>query len=64
MLCRDSKFWDYLYDKGEIFNCSESHSVNWLCSYLNIVSRAELKTNEKAQSLFEQLNEDYKQWKN
>lgn len=64
MLCRDSKFWDYLYDKGEIFNCSESHSVNWLCSYLNIVSRAELKTNEKAQSLFEQLNEDYKRWKN
>jgi hypothetical protein len=64
MLCRESKFWEYLHDQGQVFERNEAVAVDWLCSYLNIVSRAELKTDEKAQSLFEQLNEDYKRWKN
>lgn len=64
MLCREAKFWEYLHDQGQVFERNETVAVEWLCSYLNIVSRAELKTDEKAQSLFEQLNEDYKRWKN
>jgi hypothetical protein len=64
MLCREPKFWEYLHDQGQVFERNETVAVEWLCSYLNIVSRAELKTDEKAQSLFEQLNEDYKRWKN
>lgn len=64
MICRDSKFWDYLYDQGEIFERSESHAVNWLCNYLDVVSRSEIKANEKAQNLFEKLNEEYRKWKN
>ena len=64
MLCRDRQFWDYLHDQGLIFERKEEHAVDWLCSYLNVASRAELKTNERAQYLFEQLNEEYKKWKN
>jgi hypothetical protein len=64
MLCRDRHFWDYLHEQGLIFERKEEHSVDWLCSYLNVASRAELKTNDRAQYLFEQLNEEYKKWKN
>lgn len=64
MLCREPKFWEYLHDQGQVFERNEAVAVDWLCNYLNIKSRSELKTDEKAQSLFEQLNEDYKQWKN
>jgi hypothetical protein len=64
MLCRDRQFWDYLHDQGLIFERKEENAVDWLCSYLNVASRAELKTNERAQYLFEQLNEEYKKWKN
>lgn len=64
ILCREPKFWEYLHDQEQVFERNEAVAVEWLCSYLDIVSRAELKTNAKAQSLFEQLNEDYKQWKN
>jgi hypothetical protein len=63
MLCRDRQFWDYLHDQGLIFERKEDHAVDWLCSYLNIASRAEIKANERAQYLFEQLNEEYKKWK-
>ena len=64
MLCRETQFWDYLYDQAQIFEQSESHAVSWLCQYLNISSRAELKANESAQHLFKQLNEEYRKWKN
>jgi hypothetical protein len=63
MLCRDSHFWDYLYDQAQIFEKKEDSAVDWLCKYLNISSRAELKTNQLAQHLFEQLNKEYKTWK-
>jgi hypothetical protein len=64
MLCRDRNFWDYLLEEGLIFERKEENAVDWLCNYLNVVSRAELKTNEKAQHLFEKLNKEYQIWKN
>jgi ABC-type hemin transport system substrate-binding protein len=64
MICRDHKFWDYLHEEGLIFDKNEIVVVEWLCNYLDIVSRSELKTNQKAQNLFEKLNEEYKKWKN
>ena len=64
ILCRDREFWDFLQEHGYIFERKEDIAVDWLCSYLNVASRAELKTNEKAQYLFEQLNEEYRKWKN
>jgi hypothetical protein len=64
MICREHLFWDYLHEEGLIFERNEAIAVDWLCSYLNVASRSELKTNEKAQNLFEKLNKEYKKWKN
>jgi hypothetical protein len=64
MLCRDQKFWDFLQDQGYIFERNEEVTVDWLCSYLNVASRAELKTNEKAQYLFDQIKAEFTKWKN
>jgi hypothetical protein len=64
ILCRDREFWDFLEEQGYIYERKEDIAVEWLCSYLNVSSRAELKINEKAQHLFEKLNEEYRKWKN
>lgn len=64
MMCRDREFWDFLHDQGYIFERSENTAVDWLCSYLNVSSRAELKTNEKAQYLFDQIKLEFTKWKN
>lgn len=64
MLCRDPEFWAFLNHEGYIFERKEDIAVDWLCSYLNVKSRAELRTNEKAQYLFDQLKNEYQKWKN
>jgi hypothetical protein len=64
ILCRDRNFWDYLLEEGLIFERKEEVAVEWLCDYLDVVSRSELKINEKAQNLFKKLNEEYQIWKN
>jgi hypothetical protein len=64
MLCRDSKFWDYLYEKGMLFETNEESCIEWLQGYLNLSSRAELKTNLEAQGALKLLYGEYKEWKN
>jgi len=64
MLCRDSKFWDYLYEDGQLFETSESACIDWLQSYLSVSSRAEIKTNLEAQGALKLLYAQYKEWKN
>jgi len=64
MLCRDSKFWDYLYEDGQLFETSEAACIDWLQSYLRVASRAEIKTNLEAQGALKILYAQYKEWKN
>ena len=64
MLCRDSKFWDYLYEDGQLFETSEAAWIDWLQSYLSVASRAEIKTNLEAQGALKILYAQYKEWKN
>ena len=64
MLCRDAKFWDYLQDQGMLFDLSESACIEWLQSYLNIPSRADIKTSLEAQGALKMLYAQYKEWKN
>ena len=64
MLCRDSKFWDYLYEDGQLFETSEAACIDWLQSYLSVASRAEIKTNLEAQGALKILYAQYKEWKN
>lgn len=64
MLCRDRKFWEYLYEQGFLLETNEAACVEWLKSYLNINSRADLKTNVEAQRALKILNAEYKEWNN
>jgi hypothetical protein len=64
MICRDQTFWDFLSEQGYIFAKNEMEATEWLYDYLNVPSRAELKTNREAQALFEKLKEEFNQWKN
>ena len=64
MLCRDKGFWDYLHEGGQLFEKNEAACVDWLQGYLNIGSRADLKTNKLAQEELKELYGEYKEWKN
>jgi len=61
-LCRDPKFWKYLYDGGQIFEEEEGMAADWLRHRLNIKSRSELKTREIAQSEFYIILEEFNKW--
>lgn len=64
MLCRDSKFWDFLNYEGYILEKSESDATEFLYEHLNINSRADLKTNVEALNKFKVLCNEYKEWIN
>jgi len=64
MLCRDKKFWDYLYEQGWLLETNESACIEWIKGYLNVTSRAELKNNINAQGALKLLYAEYKEWKN
>lgn len=64
MLCRDRQFWEFLYEKGMLFETNEEACVEWMKSYLNIASRADLKTNIEAQGALKLIYGEYKEWKN
>jgi hypothetical protein len=62
LLCRDEKFWKYLYEDNQILEAKEKESTDWLRDYLNIPSRSELKTNPQARLLLDQLHKEYSAW--
>ena len=59
LLCRDPKFWKYLYDGGQIFEEEEGMAADWLRHRLNIKSRSELKTREITRSEFYIILEEF-----
>jgi hypothetical protein len=63
MLCRDKEFWAWLHRKEWLFEQNEAACTDWLCSYLDIESRKELKTNESARNLFNRLRESFEHWR-
>lgn len=64
MLCRDPAFWEFLHDKGDLYEKGEKYAVDWLCNYLGIESRKDIKNNTQARQLLTDLNEEFKAWKN
>jgi hypothetical protein len=62
LLCRDQKFWNYLYEDNQILEAKEKEATDWLRDYLNIPSRSELKTNPQARLLLDQLHKEYNLW--
>jgi len=63
MICRDPKFWEYLAEDGQLFEKNEAACVDWLTSFLEISSRADLKTNFDARNNFNVLLSEFKEWK-
>jgi len=63
ILCRDRQFWDFLHDHGYLFERNEDAAKDWLCAYLDIKSRADIKINLRARDMFSKLNEEFKAWK-
>jgi hypothetical protein len=63
LLCRDPKFWKYLYQDDQIFEEEEAMCTDWLRNYLNVKSRTELKTNNEARVLLKKILREYNEWK-
>lgn len=62
LLCRDPKFWKYLFDDSQIFEEDEESCTEWLRDYLNVQSRSELKTNEEARKRLDKIHREYTAW--
>lgn len=62
ILCKDPKFWKYLYSQEHIFDEDMDDATEWVRSYLNVESRSDLKTNHEARILLERLNREYQAW--
>jgi hypothetical protein len=64
MLCRDPKFWEFLFEQGLLLETNEEAATDWLKSYLNVESRKEIKDSEDAKILLNKINWEFKEWKN
>ena len=62
MLCKDPKFWKYLYSQEQIFDEDMEDATEWVRSYLGVESRADLKTNREGQILLSKLQTEYQKW--
>jgi hypothetical protein len=63
ILCRDPDFWEWLHQKEWLMEKNEKACASWISSYLDIESRKELKTNEEARHLFNQLRTSFEAWR-
>ena len=61
-LCRETEFWEFLADTGEIFDANEQSATDWLRGYLGVSSRADLKVNQGAREKLQTINKAYKEW--
>jgi hypothetical protein len=62
MLCRDPKFWEFLYSRSDINTKDYESATQWLRFYLDLESRSQLKTNAAAQSQLDKLYREYTLW--
>lgn len=62
MLCRDPKFWEFLYSRSDISTKDYESATQWLRFYLDLESRSQLKTNAVAQSQLDKLYREYTLW--
>lgn len=62
MLCRDPKFWEFLYSRSDISTKDYESATQWLRFYLDLESRSQLKTNVEAQTQLDKLYREYTQW--
>lgn len=64
MICRDKEFWEWVFNVAAVEVGSEEECREWLCDYLNIEARRELKTSPEARDLFNKLVKGFNAWRN
>ena len=64
MLCRDKDFWEWIFTVAAVEVGNEDECREWLCDYLGIEARRELKTSPEARDLFTKLHKSYNAWRN
>jgi hypothetical protein len=62
MLCRDTKFWEFLYSRSDINTKDYESATHWLRFYLELESRSQIKTNAVAQAQLDKLYREYTLW--
>ena len=62
MLCRDPKFWEFLYSRSESRTKDYESATHWLRFYLELESRSQIKTNAVAQAQLDKLYREYTLW--
>lgn len=63
LLCRDPKFWAYLYSTGNIFEDNEGAATDWLREEIGVQTRSELKVNAAARIRLDAIYKDFMEWK-
>jgi hypothetical protein len=63
ILCKDPLFWEWVNVAWDLDVENEKDCATWLCEYLGIESRTELKTDKEARGLFETLRNGFYDWK-
>lgn len=63
ILCRDHKFWEFLYDDLQIIEKNEKEASNWLRDAIGVISRSELKTNQDARENLMKVKKEFEAWK-
>jgi hypothetical protein len=63
VLCRDLEFWSWVNNAWDLSITSEAECAKWLCEYLGLESRSELKTDEEARGLFNTLRNGFYDWR-
>jgi hypothetical protein len=62
LLCRDPKFWKFLFEDSQIWEEDEESCTSWLRDYLTVESRSELKTNEDARNRLKKILKEFNAW--
>ena len=62
ILCRDPEFWEWVNHVFTFEAKSEKGCAEWLCDYLSIESRKELKTNIESRNLFNRIRDQFYAW--
>ena len=63
MLCRDSKFWEFLVESGQIIEKTEKEATTWLKTYLKVESRADIGKSQQATEKMLGLKQEFASWK-
>lgn len=63
IICRDPDFWDFLFNRMDIFEKNEENAINFIYDHCKIKSRKELASTQEATTLFNLIKKEFQEWK-